>query len=1808
NTSLPWDQRVEDLVNRLTVEEMQGLMGADGNGPNGGQPGTGIPRLGVAPFQMWSVCDRGDEGAPSGNATNFPQSIGLAASFSPSLVYRVSEAASIELRAMNNLYTKMGNYGIDTGLACISPVLDLFRDPRWGRNQETHGEDPYMVGVYGTQFVNAIHGHHPRYVRAIGECAHMAAYSGPENIPASRYSFDAKISERDLRMTFLPAFRACVEAGAYAVESSYNAINGVPAVMNEWLLTEVLRGEWNFTGFVLSDAGAVESVMNDFHYLNDSVDTAAACVNAGCNVELKSHKTNPPVYYSIVDAVKQGKIQESTLRDLVKPIFYARMRLGEFDPPEMNPFRKLDPAEVTESEEHQELAVEAALKSKQLRGSYAARTSLAYMTSPLQGLAGVASKTQFASGCNDTVCAEYNASAVRAAVQGAEYIFVMLGTGTAVEGEGHDRRDLELPGYQKQLLQDVVEASNQAPVILLLFSGGPLNISMADTDDRVSAIAQCFLPAQAAGKAVRHFLLNDVTGAVPAGRLPYTWPLLASQVPPMTNYSMEGRTYRYFIGDPLYPFGYGLSYVTFRYENLQYPASVESGEALAGSVHVTNLGDMEADEAVQVYISWQNTSLPAPKLQLAWFDRVTIPAGQTRTVEFVVQAKSMALWFDQGWEVPSVRSLKLSADRIVGQGRDDTVNTMSTSSSPTRSTRDPIFETSKSPERQEKKPIGIDQKLENRLNMKDLERLKSSFMVEGEGYDNKLSLTRDQFCEALSLLLKKGSREEYGELFDKIDVTREGTVDWDKFASHMLLEFYEKDDRVKSTQVPQWKDLKSLPSPHKEILQRVAYLKNTNRYIAISKEGCVSMWGTDLKPQRSLKTGTDSCKARDLWITHFVPLQNVNKIALAFTSKEIAIYDLSSKLEFNCQYKVQDLSHTPLCLDYWSNPNNVNEAILVWGDVGGYVNILFFNSANIALFERPPAPAGEKQEPCLNVHLHDILSGKYKNAVYAKYEAHRENGRGEWVREVKYSQYLECFISCATTTTNAVVIGWMEKHTSVNYQNVTRSKGGQPGKKGIQRKFEFNVSQGVNSFDYNDVLNLIATAGVNNHVCLWNPYVVSKPNGVLRGHMASVIQVEFIKNRGQLISFSKDKVLRIWDVQLQVCIQRLAGMFPKGPEVTSTLYFDDGKDRQGQERNRLFITFNYQITVLDMKTEVKDRIMSHEKPVVTALYNTVYNQVVSVCQAGTLVMWMVDSGQKVKQFNQIHGNSEVTCLSQDHSQTRLFTGSTDGTVKVWDFNGHCYHSLECAGGQPADIGQILVLKRSILVVGWAKCITEHAEDILCLDFVGPNTLASGSYDGEIVVWNTNSEHASRHMAQRSRRGLKSRGRSFVTTREPSQLTRQPTQADVSAAATTAEQGNGSATKTKQETSSAKSRAMSRASRGSTEDQNEFGWAVVKLIYLESRRGNSAGGGANLVSCGGNGWVRFWNSTHSTLLAEFVAHQHAGMIIMATDKLNQYLVTADVDGNVKVWDILEYATCQVDETVTEPPPMRSQFQPHQDMITSLEVFERNERLLVVSASSDCSVALWDIYGNKIGVFGQEEHWKIEPYTPPAQLDEDMLSERDREETSDSFKMEVELDSDWEPDDEAISAPQSYRINTWDRTVLGKDYQELRVQKRERRQPGTIPDLPYLHWERTGQPPAGPFSALDTKELDDVHSLVKPDAEKYFHERPGSSESAPKLPALAETLRTAFDEKSLFPNYILDFERNMKNYHAMMLSGSQQKPKNMRASLQNIGMQMGQIGQQPRGNLNSPRKSIKGGLAVKLKPIPQTRKSSISTHVE
>ncbi|XP_067675255.1 uncharacterized protein [Haliotis asinina] len=685
NTSLPWEDRVDDLVGRLTLDEIQLQMARGGSGSKAG-PAPAISRLGIKPYSWDTECLRGDVSA--GEATSFPQALGLAASFSTDLIFRVAQATGEEVRAKYNNFTSHGIYGTHKGISCFSPVINIVRDPRWGRNQETYGEDPFLTGEFAANFVKGLQGNDPRYIRANAGCKHFNVHGGPEDIPVSRFSFDAKVSERDWRTTFLPAFRTCVKAGTYNLMCSYNRINGVPACANKKLLTDILRTEWGFKGYVISDEGAIENIISQHHYLNNTVDTVAACVKAGCNLELSGNLAQS-VFMSLVDAVKQGKLTEDEVRTRVKSLFNVRMRLGEFDPPEMNQYTKLN-VSIVQGEAHRNLSVEAALKTfvllknensvlpikpsdyrdiavvgpmannpQALFGDYAPDMDPKYTTTPLQGLQSIWATVKYGAGCSDTKCTQYDRQEVQTAAKGSDIVFVCLGTGTEIEAEGNDKANLDLPGQQLQLLQDAVNAGQGAKVILLLFNAGPLNVTWAVESPQVNAIMELFLPAQATGEALRRVLLAEGPNSVPGGRLPVTWPRYIDTVPDMTNYSMVQRTYRYATYPVLFPFGYGLSYTSFFYNILEYNSEVTAGADLNGSVSVINQGSFDADEVIQVYISWSNATFTVPQRQLVAFGRVFVPRGEETRWDFTISAETMAVWTEQdGWVVePGVISL-----------------------------------------------------------------------------------------------------------------------------------------------------------------------------------------------------------------------------------------------------------------------------------------------------------------------------------------------------------------------------------------------------------------------------------------------------------------------------------------------------------------------------------------------------------------------------------------------------------------------------------------------------------------------------------------------------------------------------------------------------------------------------------------------------------------------------------------------------------------------------------------------------------------------------------------------------------------------------------------------------------------------------------------------------------------------------------------------------------------------------------------------------------------------------------------------
>ena len=671
NTSLPFDQRVTDLVQRLSLQEKVAQVSHGGANNNG--PAPAITELGIHPYQWGTECLRGIVGA--GTATSFPQALGLAATFNPDVLYDVAKATSIEVRAYNNYYVEHSDYSFHHGLSCWSPVINIVRDPRWGRNQETYGEDPYMSGIMADRYVRGLQGDNERYFRAIAGCKHFDAYAGPENIPSSRFSFNAVVDIRDLEYTFYPAFESCVKAGTFSIMCSYNAVNGVPSCCNEDLLTTELRESWKFEGYVVSDQGALEEISDGHHYTTDWIHSAVAAVTAGCDLEDGNLENN--VFATLQQAVEQKLVNESVIDTAVSRLFMARMRLGEFDPDDMNPYKSLGMDNVC-SEEHKKLAIDVAIQTitllknenilplkknadialigpfandvDLLTGDYSVRSCDNTAKSPYDGIKGMsAGSVTYNQGCDSPSCHNINGiDDIKRDVSAADVAIVCVGLSAQLESEGNDRHNISLPDGQLKLLQMV--ALLEKPVVLMVFTAGPLELSWAK--DNVAAMVQAFYPSAPAGDALAAILYGGVS---PAGRLPVTWPASLDNYPDMTDYSMNGRTYRYPSNKIpiLFPFGYGLSYTRFEYDSVMLAqSSISPCMMMSGNVTVKNVGDMTSDEVVQVYLNQtEKPDEPVPHLQLVNFTRVpSIASSDSAVVEFSITARQMAMFKEIGYK------------------------------------------------------------------------------------------------------------------------------------------------------------------------------------------------------------------------------------------------------------------------------------------------------------------------------------------------------------------------------------------------------------------------------------------------------------------------------------------------------------------------------------------------------------------------------------------------------------------------------------------------------------------------------------------------------------------------------------------------------------------------------------------------------------------------------------------------------------------------------------------------------------------------------------------------------------------------------------------------------------------------------------------------------------------------------------------------------------------------------------------------------------------------------------------------------
>ncbi|NQU63877.1 MAG: glycoside hydrolase family 3 C-terminal domain-containing protein, partial [SAR324 cluster bacterium] len=614
--------------------------------------------------------------ASAGLATVFPQVIGMAASFNTDLVHKVAIAVSDEARAKHHQAAKKGNRGRYFGLTYFTPNINIFRDPRWGRGHETYGEDPYLTSRMGVEFVKGLQGEDAKYLKLVSTPKHFAVHSGPES---ERHRFNAVVSQRDLRETYLVAFKACVqEAKAASVMGAYNRVNGEVCCASETLLQKILRQEWGFEGYVVSDFSAI----NDFHQNHKITKNAAAsaafAVKNGC--ELNCGFTYP----NLLSAVKDGLITEDEIDAAVKQLFIARFKLGMFDPQEQVPYSKIS-SEIVNCKEHRQLARETARESivllknennllpldrekiksiavigpnamalEPLLGNYNGYSP--EMSTVLQGfLNSVCPGTQvsYAMGCHLCSDAPIQTDIVDVNLDGSEVIIAVLGLSPQLEGEepdpqavagdgGGDRATLSLPGRQDELLKYL--HSTGKDVVLVLLGGSPIEINWAD--ENIPSILMAWYPGEQGGNAIADVIFGKHN---PAGRLPVTFYKSLEQLPAFTDYNMKGRTYRFMNDEPLYRFGHGLSYTTFEYSNLRLSKSrIKSGESVDVTVEVMNTGELAGDEVVQLYLTDMDSSVPTPNLHLEGFERVHLLAGEKTSVAFTIKPTQMTVFDEEG--------------------------------------------------------------------------------------------------------------------------------------------------------------------------------------------------------------------------------------------------------------------------------------------------------------------------------------------------------------------------------------------------------------------------------------------------------------------------------------------------------------------------------------------------------------------------------------------------------------------------------------------------------------------------------------------------------------------------------------------------------------------------------------------------------------------------------------------------------------------------------------------------------------------------------------------------------------------------------------------------------------------------------------------------------------------------------------------------------------------------------------------------------------------------------------------------------
>lgn len=660
-------ERAEALVSQMTVDEMASQLKFDA---------PAIERLGIPAYNWWNEGLHGV--ARAGTATVFPQAIGMAAAWDTDLMKAEASVISEEARAKYNESTKHGDRDIYKGLTLWSPNVNIFRDPRWGRGHETYGEDPTLTSRLAVPFIEGLQGD-GEYLKTAGCAKHFAVHSGPE---ALRHSFDAKANKKDMYETYLPAFEACVkEADVEAVMGAYNRTNGEPCCASEELMEHILREDWKFEGHYVSDCWAVRDFHEHHMVTKNGVESSALALNKGCDLNCGC------TYLCLKEALNKRLTTKEKVKEAAIRLFTTRFLLGMFDETE---FDKI-PYTAVESKEHLELSRKAAeegivllknngilpLKKEELKiigvigpnadnrssldGNYHG-TASRYITAleGIQDYVGDDVRVMYAKGSHlfldkeEALAQEDDRIAEALSVaEHSDVVVLCIGLDESLEGEegdtgnayaSGDKESLEFPKSQQRLMHAVLETGKK--VIVCNFTGSAMNLSEAE--EKAEAVIQAWYPGSQGGKALANILFGEVS---PSGKLPITFYRTLDELPDFTDYSMKGRTYRYLTEEPLYPFGYGLSYGDVQVEKAEFAKVPEKEQDAEIRVTVKNHSEVATRDVVEVYIKNQDSKYAPVNPALCGFAKVSLEAGEEKELAITVSKEAYKVVNDEGEKI-----------------------------------------------------------------------------------------------------------------------------------------------------------------------------------------------------------------------------------------------------------------------------------------------------------------------------------------------------------------------------------------------------------------------------------------------------------------------------------------------------------------------------------------------------------------------------------------------------------------------------------------------------------------------------------------------------------------------------------------------------------------------------------------------------------------------------------------------------------------------------------------------------------------------------------------------------------------------------------------------------------------------------------------------------------------------------------------------------------------------------------------------------------------------------------------------------